>query len=81
MNIFHKTDLQSCDPKVNFGRKLKTTPGIETMNNMFEVRNGAPEGLSKTNMTFKYIMESSGVIPAQFPYIKICFLIKFIKHR
>ena len=39
------------------------------------------ELVSKTKMTSKYILYHSAVIPAQFPYIKICFLMKIAENR
>ena len=38
------------------------------------------EGLSKTNMTFKNILDHSAIIPAQFPYIKIWFSIELTQN-
>ena len=73
MNMFYRMDLQNCDLKSEFGTKIEKYGRSKQMKNQFEVQNGVSEGLSKTNMTFKNILDSSGVILAQFPYIHVCF--------
>ena len=53
--------------KVSCGRKLK----IEDFEKSEKSVLGPDMDVSKTNMTFKHILDHSGVIPAQLPYIKI----------
>ena len=58
--------------KVSFGRKLEIEDfEKKKMKNQLWDPAWTFEAVSKTKMTFKNILESSGVIPAQFPYIRI----------
>ena len=71
MNIFYRMGLEMYDSKHGFWTNDENVGRSNKMNNPFEVQNGVSECLSKTKMTFKNILESSGVIPAQFPFITI----------
>ena len=55
---------------MSFGRKLEIE-GFEKMKHQFWDPEWTFEAVSKTKMTSKHILDYSGVIPAQFPYIKI----------
>ena len=81
MNIFYRMYLELCDSKSEFWTKTEKNREVEKLKNQFWGPKLTFEAVSKTKMTFKNILESSAVIPAQSPYIKICFLIKFTKNR
>ena len=56
--------------KVSSRRKLKTED-LEKTNILIVEPKLTFEALFKSRIIYKYILESSAVIPAQFPYIKI----------
>ena len=61
---------------MSFGRKLKIEGFKKNEKNQCWGPKMTFEVVSKTKMTFKNILDYSAVIPAQFPYIRIFFLIK-----
>ena len=73
MNIFYRMDLEKCDLKSEFWTKTENIGRSKKWKNLFWGPKWTFEGLSKTKMTFKNILDYSGVIPAQFPYIKYLF--------
>ena len=54
--------------KVSFGRTLKNQDFEEQRNVQFRDPKLVFEAISKTKIVIKYILDHSGVIPAQFPY-------------
>ena len=73
MNIFYRMDLEICDSKSEFWTKTEKNREVEKLKNQFWDPKWTFEAVSKTKMTFKNILESSAIIPAQFPYIKYLF--------
>ena len=70
MNIFYRMDLEICDLKSEFWANTEIEC-FKKMKNQFWDPKLTFEAVSKTKMTFKNILESSAIIPAQSPYIKI----------
>ena len=80
MNIFYRMDLEISDPKSEFWTKTEKNREVEKLKNQFWGPKLTFEVVSKTEMTFKNILDHSAVIPAQFPYIKKMFLIKLAQN-
>ena len=57
MNIFYRMDLEICDLKSELWTETENIGRSTKSKNQFEVQNGVSEGLSKTKMTFKNILE------------------------
>ena len=57
MNIFYRMDLEICDLKHELWTKTEKIGRSKHMKKWFEVQNEVSEGLFKTKMTFKNILE------------------------
>ena len=66
--------------KVSYGRKLKIED-FEKLKCQFRGPTFISEAISKTKMTFNNILDHSAVIPSQFPYVRILFLMKFAPNQ
>ena len=57
MNILYRVDLEICDLKSELWRKTQKIGRSKKFKDWFEVQNGVSEGLSKTKLTFKNVLE------------------------
>ena len=81
MNILYRLDLEICDLKSELLTKTEKMDFQKKWKFQFWDPKLTFEAISKTEMMSKNILAYSWVIPAQFPYIKILFLIKSAKNR
>ena len=72
-NVFYRMGLEICDSKSEFWTKTENSGFLKNIKIQFWCPKLIFEGLSKDKMAFKNILDHSGVIPAQSPYIKILF--------